>query len=81
MRLERDETTGAIRVVLSRRNLRSLLAKLDGHPKNSHMTIGGPSMYEPFWVVAEEDDVHYAHPSREGCGPGDMHPDTEEAIA
>lgn len=70
------------RVVLSRRNLLSLLAKLDGHPPDSACTISGPEVYPATAVVAEEDDAHYAHFSRGGLlgRAGRMHPDTEAAL-
>lgn len=63
-------------VYLSRRNLVTLLAKLDGHPKNSACTIvrtldNGTELV----VTAEENAVHYGDRK-----PGSMHPDTEEAI-
>lgn len=68
---------------LSRRNLNSLLAKLDGHPPNSACTIGHPDDMD-FWVTAEEDGIHYGHPSRaefNGIGVvGPMHPETELAL-
>jgi homoserine kinase len=51
-------------VKLSRRNLLTLLAKLDGHPPNSACTIQGGSDAWGYFVVAEEDEEHYAH--REG---------------
>ncbi len=68
-------------VVLSRRNLETLLAKLDGNPPDSACTIMAPSEYGRWAVKAEENDVHYAHPDRE-VGPehGRMHPDTEAAL-
>jgi hypothetical protein len=71
-----------IHVFLSRRNLESLLAKLDGSPGGSFRTIEGPSMYERFAVSGEEDEEHYAHPSRqEMIGiAGRMHGDTETVM-
>jgi hypothetical protein len=74
-------------VVLSRRNLIVLLAKLDGHPPGSACTIGAPEQYTEetgikFYVRAEEDADHYLRPDREARGyAGPMHPDTELAIA
>lgn len=66
------------RVVLSRRNLLSLLSKLDGSPADSACTIE----YDGVFVSAEEDEVHYSHPGRPaGLLPGVMHPDTEAALA
>lgn len=71
-------------VFLSRRNLLSLLAKLDGAPLGSIRTIGGPIVYPATMVTAEEDDVHYEHESRaemDGVGAaGRMHPETEAAM-
>jgi hypothetical protein len=82
-------------VVLSRRNLLALLAKLDGQPADSACTVfrqlaktQEPELRSLFhagehgllWVKAEEDDVHYVHPEREGAPPGRMHPDTEGAL-
>lgn len=71
---------GTIQVTLSRRNLLVLLAKLDGNPRDSLCTIAAPKIYGKVIVTAEEDDEHYAHPSRHGADPGLMHPDTEATI-
>lgn len=66
-------------VILSERNVRSLMAKLEGHPPNSALELrknldaGGVLV-----VKVERDDEHYG--SR-GYGPGEMHPDTEAALA
>lgn len=65
---------------VSRRNLLTLLAKLDGAPRDSRCTIGAPANYPPLFITAEEDDVHYAHESRLDSRPGMMHPDTELAL-
>jgi hypothetical protein len=66
-----------VQVVLSRRNLLSLLAKLDGHPSDSACAIDRTIGETILTVVAEEDDDHYS-----GRGIiGVMHPETEEAIA
>lgn len=73
---------GDVRVALSRRNLRALLAKLDGNPPDSACTI----TYETrdgatLTVTAEEDAVHYANPERDQPGVfGQMHPDTEDKL-
>lgn len=65
-------------IVLSRRNLLTLLEKLDGHPPNSACTIGAPPQYGHYEVKAEPDHVHYFHRDREAHGvAGAMHPDTE----
>jgi hypothetical protein len=78
MRFELDES--GIRVTMSRRNLLTLIAKLDGHPPESLCTIGGGDAFIPYFVTAEEDDVHYAHPSRNGIPPGLMIKETEDAL-
>ena len=71
------------KVTVSRRNLLTLLAKLDGHPSDSACSIECPNMYPYTLLVAEEDDVHYSHLSRgeEVDRPGRMHPDTEAAVS
>lgn len=80
MRLERysDHVT----VVLSRRNLLSLLSKLDGHPHGSACTIIGGAGAIGLIVMAEEDDEHYKNPVRGAAMglPGPMPPATEDAI-
>ncbi len=75
MRLDRCDPE-VVEVVLSRRNLLTLVAKLDGHPPQSAATILGPEEEgRPTLVVrAEEDGLHYR---RRGFGPGRMHPLTE----
>ena len=60
-------------VVLSRRNLLSLLHKLE--MPGSFCTIVKP---DGTAIKAERDEVHYAN--RIG-GPGTMHPDTEQFVA
>lgn len=75
MRLDRVTRTEIV-VALSRRNLLTLLAKLDGHPANSacaiaHAGIEGPALL----VTAEDDETHYG--SR-AVPPGPMHAETEE---
>lgn len=83
MRIERNEEGGARGVVLSRRNLLTLLAKLDGSPTDSACTIIAPPQYGEFFVKGEEDEPHYAHPSREEMRGvfGVMQPGTEHALA
>lgn len=58
-------------VILSRRNLKTLLAKLDGFPKQSFCSIESDGLL----VHAEPDDIHYA-----GREPGPMHPATEHRL-
>lgn len=63
-------------VTLSRRNLLTLLAKLDGNPSLSERTIHRVNEDgDVLQVTAEEDDIHYGKRR-----PGPMDPDTEEAI-
>ena len=73
-------TPAQIRIALSRRNLLTLLAKLEGHPPMSACMISFPGANEePALVVTgEPDDVHYG---RRAASPGPMHPDTEAWIA
>ena len=61
-------------VILSRRNLLSLLHKLD--MPGSQRTLIGPGRCVV--VMAEDDDEHYK--DRGVVGPGKMHPETEEFI-
>ena len=72
MRCKVTQAPPTIHIELSRRNLRSLLAKLDDHPANSSATIYQDNVV----VTAVEDDEHYFARS-----PGCMHPETEAAIA
>lgn len=67
----------SVEVVLSRRNLEALLAKLDGHPVNSACTIVKLEGRTILTVKAEENHVHYDRPEGQ---PGAMHPVTEERI-
>ena len=78
MRLSEDNKD-KISIVLSRRNILSLLAKLDGHPKDSALTIFkiDDNSGKIFEISAEENYIHYgtrAYP------PGNMHSDTERQI-
>ena len=74
MRLE--DRSGIPVLVLSRRNLLSLLQKLD--MPDSTRTLAEQD--NKFLVIAEDDDAHYAHESREGAPPGKVHPLTEAYI-
>lgn len=81
MRAHTDGDGNGGHFVLSRRNLLTLLAKLDGHPPGSACTIMAPRQYGAWLVSAEENDIHYAHPDRQGQGVfGRMHYDTESAM-
>lgn len=73
MRLERNVSD--VVIVLSRRNLLTLLAKLDEHPKGSLKQIVKVGHNEYITVKAEEDESHYSDRQ-----PGRMHPETEAAI-
>jgi hypothetical protein len=78
MRLDRVTRTEVL-VTLSRRNLLTLLAKLDGHPPNSACTIVLPGVEGPeLRVKAEENELHYQN---RPAPPGPMHPDTEAHTA
>ena len=57
--------------MVSRRNLLTLLMKLDGYPTESACTITTGN--GAFFLKAEEDHVHYA----DRPPPGVMHPATE----
>jgi hypothetical protein len=75
VRLDRVTRTEVV-VTLSRRNLLTLLAKLDGHPSTSACTISLPGGGEgpELLVRAEENEADYRH---RPAPPGRMHPDTE----
>ena len=60
-------------VELTRRNLRVLLAKLDGHPPGSECTIVDPGNWVA--VKAVEDEEHYMNRV-----PGAMHDETEDVL-
>lgn len=62
-------------VELTRRNLMSLLAKLNGSPPNSVCTLIDPD--HQIAVRAVEDAMHY---EAEGRAPGLMHEDTEARL-
>ncbi len=76
-------TSAGVEVVLSERNLRSLLAKLDGHPPGSACMLEYDSRlgggYVHLVVGAEPDEVHYANAERD-FPAGTMHPETEDAV-
>jgi hypothetical protein len=73
-------------VVLSRRNLLTLLGKLEGHPAGSKRRIENSDCWregEPvddviLVLLAEEDAEHYG---RRPAPPGPMHPETERFVA
>ena len=69
-----------IAITLSRRNLLTLLAKLDGYPSKSACSIYLPGEgFDPtIFVHAEPDEVHYGTRPEP---PGAMHPDTEARLS
>jgi hypothetical protein len=79
--MKHEEINGTHWITLSRRNLLTLLAKLDGHPPDSACTIQGGADAWGYFVRAEEDDVHYFdRPAFLETKWGPMHPDTEQAL-
>jgi hypothetical protein len=72
---------GIVRVALSERNLKALLAKLGGSPPNSACTLRYDTRDGLVLIVkAEPDEIHYANPERDSPVPGEMHHDTEERL-
>lgn len=72
---------GTVRLALSERNLKTLLAKLGGSPPNSACTLTYDTRDGLVLIVkAEPDEIHYANPERDGPVPGAMHPDTEDRL-
>jgi hypothetical protein len=73
--------TGTVKVTLSERNLKALLAKLAGSPPSSACTLTYDTRDGVVLIVmAEPDALHYANPERDSPVPGTMHPDTEDLI-
>jgi hypothetical protein len=60
MRKEEPKYGGKERLVLSRRNVLTLLAKLDGYPPGSAKTIMGGEEADGVEIAIEEDSEHYA---------------------
>lgn len=82
MRLEVNTATREVYLVMSHRNLASLLAKLEGAPADSAMRIyaGGIDEGGNQWstmVRAETDSEHYQD---RPFLPGEMHPETERLM-
>ncbi len=82
MRIDNIETSDqhlgkldTVKITLSRRNLLTLLAKLDGYPHKSMGVIWRATDSGNLFVHAEEDAVHYADRQY-----GVMHPTTERRI-
>lgn len=76
MRLESDEL--GVTVVLSRRNVMSLINKVED-PK-SHRAIIGGSDAEGLTVKVETDVEHYFHNDRQCTFPGEVHPDHDPGV-
>lgn len=75
-----DEGGGHVlaRVTLSERNVRTLMAKIEGHPPESHKQLTRQVNHTVgLMVIVEDDEKHYGD---RGYGPGPMHPDTETAM-
>lgn len=77
-----------VRIAISRRNLQSLLHKLDMEGsarriENNHVKIDGELVGDVMLVLTAEDDYeHYAHVERGAAMgyAGAMHPETEAYI-
>ena len=82
MRLEVNTPAREVYLVMSHRNLASLLAKLEGAPADSQMRIfaDGTDQGGTQWSVmvrAETDSEHYKD---RPIPPGQMHPETERLV-
>jgi len=64
---------GTVRVTVSRRNLRTLLAKLD--EPTSQRTLVRRTEDHFLFITAEDDDVHYS-----GREAGEVHPREEAKL-
>lgn len=85
MRFEVRGPEHPLRLVVSRRNLLTLLAKLDANvrqPGTSFVEIGDPS--GQIHIHAEEDEIHYNAEARLARGEapyaGPMHPREERVL-
>lgn len=76
MRLDKQDWKH-VNITLSKRNLLSLLAKLNGYPPQSCCTLKKLEGKVILTVCAEDDHTHYAN---RGYPPGEVHPETAEAI-
>lgn len=76
MRIETTTSNTSVRIVLSERNCRALLAKLVGYPGDSACTIAMiHGVLGTVFVSIENDAQHYADRT-----PGVMHPVTERTL-
>lgn len=73
MKCHRDN--GKLHLVLSRRNLLSLLAKLDISWSARTISCAIEGSNDPIYVTSEEDAEHYGTRI-----PGEMHPETEAKL-
>lgn len=72
---------GEPQVVLSERNLLTLLSKLyTPHSQAQFMSGDVPEGSPPIRIKAERDGLHYASPTRDGAAAGQMHPVTEKIL-
>jgi hypothetical protein len=80
--VDRDGTPTVIglSLVLSRRNLRALLAKLNDPQSARTLQCHDLDTGIIISAIAEEDDVHYSHPSRMGEPAGEVHDRTLAAM-
>lgn len=69
-----DGGIAGIKVVLSRRDIEGLLAKLNGE---TQPLLQGPTSCFPTIVTVEENEEHAAHPRAEHPPPARLHPDME----
>lgn len=81
MKVQVNQTTGAVHVSLSKRNLLALLHKVDQDWSAATLMRAGnpedPSVEPLLLVTAQPDDVHYSDdPIRKAMGTTMMHPDT-----
>jgi len=73
---------GGLELILSERNLLSLLSKLYTPGSAAAIVIGDvPPGYNSLLISAERDEKHYSSESREGEPAGIMHPVTERVLA
>jgi len=80
-RLIEIDRAGDLQLVLSERNLLSLLSKLYTEGSAATIVCGDvPPGYAPITISAEKNDIHYSSATREGEPAGEMHPVTEKIL-
>ena len=77
MRLEHTPEYPGGHIVISRRNLLALLAKLETEPDSARTITAEDENGVTFAVTAEHD---LAHSAGRGFPPGRMHPHTERVV-